>query len=85
MFDYTYEKTKLESLHTRELANVIDGRVIDFFENRRAVSRDIRDIIRKKQKFPKDRFEDLKRAFPCIIASIRDYAEYVPLERDYLT
>lgn len=80
VFDYTGDKAKLESLHTRELANVIDGRVIDFFENRRAVSRDIRDIIRKKQKFPKDRFEDLKRAFPCIIASIRDYAEYVPLE-----
>ena len=80
VFDYSSDKAKLESLHTRELANVIDGRVIDFFENRRAVSRDIRDIIRKKQKFPKDRFEDLKRAFPCIIASIRDYAEYVPLE-----
>ena len=29
---------------------------------------------------PGDRFDDLKRAFPCIIARIRDYAEYVPLE-----
>ena len=80
VFDYAGDKGQLESLYTRALATVIDGRVIDFFENRRAVSRDIRDIIKKKQKFPKDRFEDLKRAFPCIIAGIRDYAEYVPLE-----
>lgn len=78
-YDYSSEKSKLESLHTRVLADTIDERVIEFHEAKRATSRIIRDIIRKKQKFPTNLFIDLKKAFPCIIANIRDYAEYMPL------
>jgi very-short-patch-repair endonuclease len=78
-YDYSSEKSKLESLHTRILADTIDERVIEFHEAKRATSRIIRDIIRKKQKFPTNLFADLKKAFPCIIANIRDYAEYMPL------
>jgi hypothetical protein len=43
-------------------------------------SKALRDIIRTKQRFPKDEFLKLKEAFPCILAGIRDYAEYIPLE-----
>lgn len=78
-FDYTGQKTKIESLHTNALANTIDERVIGFHEKKRTTARAIRDIIRKKQKFPTEQFDDLKQAFPCIIANIRDYAEYMPL------
>ena len=38
-------------------------------------------IIREKQRFPLDKFADIQRAFPCIIAGLRDYAEFIPLER----
>ena len=78
-YDYSSEKSKLESLHTKVLADTIDERVIEFHEAKRATARTIRDIIRKKQKFPTNLFDDLKKAFPCIIANIRDYAEYMPL------
>ena len=78
--DYTGEKTQLESLHTRTLANTIDERVVDFFDNHRSMAKSLKDIIRSKQKFPREKFEDLKNAFPVMICNIRDYAEYVPLD-----
>jgi hypothetical protein len=80
-FDYVGEKSRLESLHTQRLAHMIDGRVVDFAYEHRNLARSLRDIIRKRQQFPRDAFEQLKKAFPCMIAGIRDYAEYVPLER----
>ena len=32
--------------------------------------------------FPIDKFADIQQAFPCIIAGLRDYAEFIPLERE---
>jgi len=79
-FDYIAEKNQLEQLHTQLLANLIDDSVVEFYEQKRTTSQSIREIISKKQRFPQNKFEDLQRAFPCIIANIRDYAEYVPLK-----
>ena len=59
---------------------LLDGRVIDFYEQNRATAKALRDIIRTKQRFPKEEFGKLKKAFPCILAGIRDYAEYIPLQ-----
>jgi len=78
--DYSAELEKLEQLQTRRLADTIDGRVVNFANTRKNVAAQIKTIIRKKQKFPKDLFEVLQEAFPIIISGIRDYAEYVPLE-----
>jgi hypothetical protein len=80
-FDYIGDKSRLESLHTQRLAHTIDGRVVEFANEHRNLARSLRDIIRKRQPFPREEFEHLKKAFPCMIAGIRDYAEYVPLER----
>jgi superfamily I DNA and/or RNA helicase len=71
----------LESLHTQRLAHTIDERVVDFANQHRNLAKSLRDIIRKRQRFPREDFEHLKNAFPCMIAGIRDYAEYVPLEQ----
>ena len=79
-FDYAGGKRKLESLHAHRLAHLLDGQVIHFADNHRNLARSIRDIIRKKQQFQKDHFATMQRAFPCMIAGIRDYAEYIPLE-----
>ncbi|HET9130459.1 MAG TPA: AAA domain-containing protein, partial [Terriglobia bacterium] len=59
---------------------LLDGRVIEFSEKSRATAKALQNIIRTKQRFPKDEFRKLKEAFPCILAGIRDYAEYIPLE-----
>ena len=78
-YDFVGEKSALEELHTHRLAHEIDGRVLDFVDNRRGLAGSLKDIIRKKSKFPKEEFDALIGAFPCIIASIREFAEYIPL------
>ena len=81
-FDYVGDRAKLESLQAQRLAHRLDSEVIEFSDNNRNLALSIRDIIRKKQRFPRDSFEVLRKAFPCMIASIRDFAEFVPLEKD---
>ncbi|MGB2697515.1 MAG: AAA domain-containing protein [Candidatus Zixiibacteriota bacterium] len=78
--NYASQKKHIEDLVTTLMTFLLDGRLIDFYENNKATARALRDIIRTKQRFPKDEFLKLKHAFPCILAGIRDYAEYIPLE-----
>ncbi|NWF93911.1 MAG: topoisomerase DNA-binding C4 zinc finger domain-containing protein [Syntrophaceae bacterium] len=78
--NYADQKKNIEDLVTAQMTFLLDGRLIDFYENNKATARVLRDIIRAKQRFPKDEFLKLKEAFPCILAGIRDYAEYIPLE-----
>ncbi len=78
--NYANQKKNIESLVTAQMTFLLDGRLIDFYENNKATAKALRDIIRTKQRFPKDEFLKLKEAFPCILAGIRDYAEYIPLE-----
>jgi very-short-patch-repair endonuclease len=80
--ELTYEQLMkhLEDLVTAQMTYVMDGRLVEFYHNNRNDAKTLQDIIRKKQRFPKDEFAKLKEAFPCILAGIRDYSEYVPLE-----
>ena len=80
--DYADELRELEHLQTKRLADTLDERVVEFANTKRNAAAQIKQIIKKKQKFPKNLFENLREAFPVMIAGIRDYAEYVPLERD---
>jgi len=81
-FDYAGEIRDLQHLHTERLADVLDRRVVQFADEKKNTAAQIKTIIQKKQKFSKDLFADLRNAFPVMIAGIRDYAEYVPLEHD---
>lgn len=72
----------LETIITTEMANFIDERLIDYVENNPQEVNTLKNIVSQKLKFPKDLFKNLKKAFPCIIAWIRDYADYIPLEKD---
>ena len=79
---YAARKRQIEKLITMEMTYRLDGRVIDFYQNNQATAKSLRTIIQKKRRFPKDEFEKLKNAFPCILSGIRDYAEYIPLQAD---
>lgn len=74
------EKKLIEELTTTKMTYLMDKRVIDFYENKKNTAETLRSIIKNKKTFDKDKFEDVKEAFPCILAGIRDYAEYIPLE-----
>lgn len=73
-------KNELQSLITNKTTMIMDGRVISFYENNSNSAMLLKKIIQSKKKFPREEFNKLKNAFPCILAGIRDYAEYIPLE-----
>ncbi|OGG40578.1 hypothetical protein A2118_00885 [Candidatus Kaiserbacteria bacterium GWA2_50_9] len=78
---YALRKKNIEDLVTTQVTYLLDGRLINFYEQNKNDAEALRNIIKSKQKFPKKEFEKLKEAFPCILAGIRDYAEYIPLEQ----
>ncbi len=78
--NYSARKKNIEDLVTAKVTYHMDDRFINFYEHNKGDAEALRNIIRTKQRFPKDEFMKLKEAFPCILAGIRDYAEYIPLE-----
>lgn len=76
---YLSYKEQIEQINALKMTQILDGHLLKFYEDNRNTAKAIKDIISKKQKFPKEKFDQLKDAFPCILASIRDYAEYIPL------
>ena len=81
-FNYVEEKKVVEELVTTQMTYKMDERVVDFYENHRNDARTLSGVISKKQRFDKTIFEKLRNSFPCILAGIRDFAEYIPLESD---
>jgi hypothetical protein len=69
----------MEQLVTAQMTYILDGRVLKFHKECQATAKTLRKIIREKRRFPKEEFAKLKDAFPCILASVRDFAEYIPL------
>jgi ssDNA-binding Zn-finger/Zn-ribbon topoisomerase 1 len=80
VFDYTGGLSSYQELLTNRMTKILDERLLDFCDNDKSTAKTLQGIIRKKKRFPKDEFGKLKKAFPCIVAGIRDYAEYIPLE-----
>ncbi|MBQ9553442.1 hypothetical protein IJU97_00285 [bacterium] len=80
IFDYNRDKEKIEDISTMQMTQIMDKRFIEFYENKKNTALSLKKIIQKKTKFPKEDFIELKKAFPCILAGIRDYSEYIPLE-----
>jgi very-short-patch-repair endonuclease len=73
---------EIEDLVTAQMTHFLDERIISYVDKCAGEANNLKTIIRKKEKFPKDLFANLKKAFPCILAGIRDYAEYIPLEKE---
>lgn len=80
--DYVNQKKLIEDLMITQMTYIMDGRLINFYEQNKNTAVTLKKLIKNKQKFPKEEFTKLKEAFPCILAGIRDYAEYIPLEPD---
>ena len=81
-FDYLRDKTQFEQMNTLKLVNQIDERVTNFATQYKADAKTLQQIIRAKAKFPLDKFDVLRQAFPCMIAGLRDFAEFIPLKSD---
>ncbi|MFC0590776.1 AAA domain-containing protein [Novosphingobium aquiterrae] len=78
-FDYAGSKSVLERLNVSVMNTEVDNRLVQFMDNSRADARILSSIVANRQKFPEEKFEDVKNAFPVIIANIRQFGEYMPL------
>ncbi len=79
---YNEEITTIEDLVTADMTYFLDKRIIEYTDEYAGEVQNLKTIISQKQKFPKALFQNLKKAFPCILSGIRDYAEFIPLEKD---
>src|SRR6202042_2309228 len=82
--EYVARKTEIERLNTALMNAEVDSRLVHFMENSRADARVLATLIKEKKKFPEEKFETVKQAFPVMIASIREFGEYMPLKKDLL-
>ncbi len=71
---------QIENIVTMQMTYRMDERFVDFTNDFKADAKALKKVISDKRKFPKEQFSKLRNAFPCILAGIRDYAEYIPLE-----
>lgn len=78
-FDYAGSKSVLERLNVSVMNSEVDKRLVEFMDTSRADARVLSSIIANRQKFPEEKFDNVKNAFPVIIASIRQFGEYMPL------
>lgn len=78
--NYGDRMKQVESIVTMQMTYLMDERFVDFTNDYKADAKALKQVIKEKKKFPKEQFSKLKNAFPCILAGIRDYAEYIPLE-----
>jgi hypothetical protein len=81
VFDFVAERDQLEQLCAAKMVFEMDERLLNFCDESAALARTLRRVIRTRQKFPTEAFERLRDAFPCVIASIREFAEYIPLHQ----
>jgi hypothetical protein len=77
--DYVGTKSKLEQLTTSLMNTQVDTRLVDFIENNKADAKVLASLMQRRQKFPEDKFAAVRSSFPVIIASIREFGEYMPL------
>jgi very-short-patch-repair endonuclease len=82
--EYVARKTEIERLNTALMNAEVDSRLVHFMENSRADARVLATLIKEKKKFPEEKFETVKQAFPVMIASIREFGEYMPLKENLL-
>jgi AAA domain len=80
--DFVAERNQLEQLCAAKMTYEMDTRFINFVRNKTATAKALAGVIRSRQKFPTETFQELRDAFPCIIANIREFAEYIPLEQN---
>lgn len=81
-YNYLNLKNQIEKVSAIKMTYLMDERVIDFYNHHASTVKVLKEIISSKEKFPRDEFMHLKNAFPCILAGIRDYAEYIPMESE---
>ncbi len=78
--NYLSDRQVLENRLIFKMTNILDESVVRFREEFKNDAEEIRKLIRAKKKIPKQYLQELVEAFPCLIVSVRELGEFIPLE-----
>jgi len=78
--DYTSMRAVLEDCLVLKMTNILDESVVNFRNNNYADAQELKKTIGAKKKIPRCHLEKLVAAFPCLIVSVRELGEFIPLE-----
>jgi hypothetical protein len=78
--DYTSMRAVLENCLVFKMTNILDESVVDFRLNKWRDTQELIKTIKSKRKIPRDYLQKLVTAFPCLIVSVRELGEFIPLE-----
>ena len=78
--DYTSMRSALENCFVFKMTNILDESVVDFRRNNWNDAQELIKIIKAKRKIPRAFLQKLVTAFPCLIVSVRELGEFIPLE-----
>jgi very-short-patch-repair endonuclease len=81
-FDYVGTKSRIERLNITVMNSEVDNRLVSFITKSAADAKILASVISQRKKFPPEKFANVKESFPVIIASIREFGEYMPLVPD---
>ena len=59
-FDYATLMKRAQALYTTRMTDIIDEKIINFYDTNKNTAKSLSKIIRAKQKFPKEQFSKLK-------------------------
>lgn len=77
---YIEDRKILEDRLVLKMTNILDESVVNFRDNFKNDAEELRKTIRAKKRIPKELLKKLVEAFPCLIVSIRELGEFIPLE-----
>lgn len=78
-FDYVGTKGRIERLNTSLMNAHVDSRLVEFIDTHRSDAKTMAQLIAQRQKFPEEKFGDVKASFPIILSGIREFGEFMPL------
>jgi hypothetical protein len=78
--NYLFDRQVLENRLIFKMTNILDESVVRFREEFKNDAEEIRKLIRAKKRIPKQYLQELIEAFPCLIVSVRELGEFIPLE-----
>lgn len=79
--NYSTLRKDIENNATQEMIFKLDEKFIEYKRQRANDITRLRKLISSGKKIPWELFSDLRNAFPCILAGIRDYADYIPMDK----
>lgn len=78
--NYARSMTELRQMTATQTSYSLDAKFLKYIETNAATFMAIKTTLKNKQRLTLSQFKGLQSVYPCIVASVNDYATYLPLK-----